>query len=59
MLLALFVAKKEGLSAEEAIRKVREVRPLAITAPGWKVFALAGILLLSVGCAKAPTEFRY
>lgn len=40
MLLAVFVAKKEGLSASEAIRRVREVRPLAITAPGWESLAL-------------------
>ena len=40
MLLAVLVAKKEGLPAEAAIRKIREVRPLAITAPGWEALAL-------------------
>lgn len=40
MLLAIFLAKQEGLSASEAIRRVREVRPLAITAPGWEALAL-------------------
>ena len=40
MLLAAFVAKQQGLSAVAAIRKVREVRPLAITAPGWEALAL-------------------
>jgi protein-tyrosine phosphatase len=40
LLLALLVAKQEGLTAEAAIRKVREVRPLAITAPGWEALAL-------------------
>ena len=40
MLLALLVAKQDGLSAEAAIRRVREVRPLAISAPGWEALAL-------------------
>jgi protein-tyrosine phosphatase len=40
MLLAIFLAKKEGLSAVAAIQRVREVRPLAITAPGWEALAL-------------------
>jgi protein-tyrosine phosphatase len=40
MLLAAFVAKKEGLSAAAAIARVRETRPLAITAPGWEALAL-------------------
>jgi protein-tyrosine phosphatase len=40
MLLALLIAKREGLPPEAAIRKVREVRPLAITAPGWEALAL-------------------
>lgn len=40
MLLAVLVAKKEGLLARAAIAKVREVRPLAITAPGWEALAL-------------------
>ena len=40
MLLAVFLAKKEGLSARTAIEKVRDVRPLAITAPGWEALAL-------------------
>jgi hypothetical protein len=40
MLLAIFVAKQEGLSAPAAIRRVREVRPLAITAAGWEALAL-------------------
>ncbi|HWA09337.1 MAG TPA: dual specificity protein phosphatase family protein [Opitutaceae bacterium] len=40
MLLAILVAKREGLSARAAIDRVREVRPLAITAPGWEAAAL-------------------
>ena len=43
MLLALFIAKKDGLSADAAIQKVREVRPRAITAPGWEALALTVI----------------
>lgn len=40
MLLAILVAKKENLPARAAIEKVREARPLAITAPGWEALAL-------------------
>jgi protein-tyrosine phosphatase len=40
MLLALLLAKEEGIPADAAIRRVREVRPLAITAPGWEALAL-------------------
>lgn len=43
MLLALYVARKEGLSAAAAIQRVRQVRPHAITAPGWEALALAVI----------------
>jgi len=43
ILLAVLVAKTEGLPAQAAIRRVREVRPLAITAPGWEALALAVI----------------
>ena len=43
MLLAVLVAKKENLPAQAAIERVREVRPLAITAPGWEALALAVI----------------
>jgi len=40
MLLAILVAKREGYAAPAAIQRVREVRPLAITAPGWEALAL-------------------
>lgn len=40
LLLAILVAKREGIPAEAAIRRVREVRPLAISAPGWEALAL-------------------
>jgi protein-tyrosine phosphatase len=43
MLLALYLARRDGLDAAAAIRKVREARPLAITAPGWERLALAVI----------------
>lgn len=43
LLLAVLVAKQEGLSARAAIERVRVVRPLAITAPGWEALALAVI----------------
>lgn len=40
MLLALFLAKRDGLPAPAAIARVRSVRPLALTAPGWEALAL-------------------
>ena len=40
MLLALYLAKEESLAPAAAIQKVRRVRPLAITAPGWEALAL-------------------
>lgn len=40
ILLALVVAKQDGVSARAAIECVRTVRPLAITAPGWEALAL-------------------
>lgn len=40
MLLAVLVAKRDGLTAAAAIRRVREVRPTAITAEGWEDLAL-------------------
>lgn len=43
MLLALLVAKRDGVTAAEAIQRVRAVRPLALTAPGWETLALAVI----------------
>ncbi len=43
LLLAVLVAKRDGLSAPAAIKRVRAVRPLAITAPGWEALALAVI----------------
>lgn len=43
LLLAVFVAKQDGISARAAIDKVREVRPLALTTLGWEDLALAVI----------------
>lgn len=40
ILLALFIAKRDGLPPQVAIQKVRAVRPLAITAAGWEALAL-------------------
>lgn len=40
MLLAVLLAKREGLSAHAAIEKVRAARPLALTATGWEALAL-------------------
>ena len=40
MLMALHMSLVHKVPAEEAIRRVREVRPTAITAPGWEEMAL-------------------
>ena len=40
MLLATLLAKTESLSAPAAIERVRRVRPLALSAPGWEALAL-------------------
>jgi protein-tyrosine phosphatase len=40
LLLALYVARRHGLSPAAAIAKVRETRALALTAPGWEGLAL-------------------
>jgi protein-tyrosine phosphatase len=43
ILLALVVAKQDGVSAATAIARVRKVRPPAITATGWEALALTVI----------------
>jgi protein-tyrosine phosphatase len=48
MLLALFLARRDGLPADQAIARVREVRPEAISAPGWEALALRVIPTLAV-----------
>jgi atypical dual specificity phosphatase len=40
MLLAVLVAKKDGLPARAAIDRVREIRPAALTTLGWETLAL-------------------
>ena len=40
MLFALLLAKRDGLPVREAILKVREARPIAITAEGWEDLAM-------------------
>lgn len=47
MLLALFLARRDGLAAGDAIARVREVRPEAISAPGWEEMALRVITRLA------------
>lgn len=48
MLFAYHLMKRDGLAAPAAIARVRTVRPLAITAPGWETMALR--VLVRVGC---------
>ncbi len=36
LFLCYYLCRVEGCSAEEAIREIRVVRPIALTAPGWK-----------------------
>ncbi|NUP06279.1 MAG: protein phosphatase [Polyangiaceae bacterium] len=40
LFLAYYLVREEGLSAEEAIERVRKLRPIALTASGWDEFAL-------------------
>lgn len=40
LILSYFVAYKEGISAADAIRRVRAVQPGALTATGWEELAL-------------------
>jgi protein-tyrosine phosphatase len=47
MLLALFLARRDGLAAADAIARVRKVRPEAISAPGWEEMALRVITRLA------------
>jgi len=38
LLMAYFLMQTEGVSVDEAIRRVREVRPIALSAMGWDAF---------------------
>lgn len=40
LFLSYFLMRHAGLRPEQAIRSVREVRPIALTALGWEEFAL-------------------
>jgi len=40
LFLAYYLRETEGMSVDEAIRAVRSVRPIALSADGWEVFAL-------------------
>ena len=40
LFLAYYLACREGLSAERAIAKLRQVRPVALSAPGWEALAI-------------------
>jgi protein-tyrosine phosphatase len=39
LFLSYFLVREEGLSADEAIQRVRAVRPIALSAEGWEAFA--------------------
>ncbi len=39
LFLSYYVCTTEGLSPSDAIREVRRVRPIALTADGWEQFA--------------------
>jgi protein-tyrosine phosphatase len=40
MLLAYHLARTEGLTARESLRRVRKVRPAALSADGWEAMAI-------------------
>ena len=40
LLLAYFLMRTTGINADEAIRQVRMVRPIALSAEGWEEFGL-------------------
>ena len=40
LFLAYYLVREAGLSAEEAIERVRGIRPIALSAMGWDEFAL-------------------
>jgi protein-tyrosine phosphatase len=40
LLLAYYLVKEAGIAAEDAIERVRAIRPIALSAPGWQDFAL-------------------
>ncbi len=48
LFLSHFLVRYAGLSPDEAIRAVREVRPIALSAPGWE--ELTRQLLNSLAC---------
>lgn len=39
LFLAYYLVRNAGLAAEEAIERVRRVRPIALTGPGWRELA--------------------
>jgi protein-tyrosine phosphatase len=52
MFLSYYLCATEGLSPSDAIREVRRVRPIALSADGWELFAerVLGELISGVGC---------
>ncbi len=40
LVLAHYIARREGLGAAEAVRRLRETRPQALSARGWEAMAL-------------------
>ena len=40
LFMAYFLRRQSGLSSEDAIERVKKVRPIALTAQGWDEFAL-------------------
>ncbi|MEW6750137.1 MAG: dual specificity protein phosphatase family protein [Candidatus Latescibacterota bacterium] len=51
MLLAYHAARAESLSPRQAIQRVRQVRPAALTAQGWEAMAVRVIEALVAGAA--------
>ena len=58
LFLAYFLCATEGLSPEDAIREVRRVRPIALSAEGWEKFAYEVLGELMTGTRTPEEESR-
>ena len=56
LFLAYYLCVTEGLSAGEAIRAVRSVRPIALSAEGWEAFAFQVLGDLQRGAKNAESR---
>lgn len=60
MVLAHYLAREEGLDAEAAVARLRVVRPIALSAPGWEamtVRVIRSLLAADAGRTRARARF--